>query len=188
VDLSGNNIAAGKHRAHRAYRALLAVCLFWPLARRETANRPCLCTFAPLLHILVHNQATMPRGSGSGWIRPEDREAIDNAETVGNDIEISEAHQANVKETNDLERRLKTKREHCNRINRFILWVEEGYPEYVSVGGVKNLLEEELANPDIVDFIAMEVWTSKIYYQKRVRKVVRTCFFSFLSGIWNLLK
>ena len=102
--------------------------------------------FAPLLHVLVHNQATMPRGSsGRGRIRPEDREAIDNAETVGNDIEISEAHQANVKETNDLERRLKTKREHCNRINRFILWVEEGYPEYVSGGGVKNLLEEELA-------------------------------------------
>ena len=84
-------------------------------------------------------------GRSGGRIRPADRQATDDAETIGADIEISEEHQANVKETNDLERKVKTRREqHCNRLKRYAEWLKINYPQYVSDGGVKDLTEEEL--------------------------------------------
>ena len=88
-------------------------------------------------------------GRSGGRIRPADRQATDDAETIGADIEISEEHQANVKETNALERKVKTLREHCNRLKRYAEWLKENYPQYVSDGGVKDLTEEELSNPDL---------------------------------------
>lgn len=80
-------------------------------------------------------------GTGSrsrGRIRAADREATDDAETIGADIEISEEHQANVKETNDLERKVKTRREHCNRLKRYAEWLKKNYPQYASDGGVNS--------------------------------------------------
>ena len=90
----------------------------------------------------------MPRGSG-GRIRPADRDTNDEAPIIGAGIAITAAHQANVRETRSKGKKTKTKREHMNRINRFMTWVDREYPEYVERGGIVKLTEADLSDEDL---------------------------------------
>ena len=60
---------------------------------------------------------------------------------------ITAAHRAQMKETREKDKKEKTRREHCNRINRFVNWLHQKYPDYYTQG-VRELTEEELQDED----------------------------------------
>ena len=91
----------------------------------------------------------MARGGGGGRINPADRITNDAAPIIGADIEITAAHQANVRETKKKGTKDKTRREHMNRLNRFMAWVDENYDEYAEKGGIVKLTPEDLSNEDL---------------------------------------
>ena len=58
------------------------------------------------IHILPYQKMVQ---KNRGRIRPDDRDADDNVAIIGAEIELDEAHQQGVDETNDHKRRQRTK-------------------------------------------------------------------------------
>jgi hypothetical protein len=78
---------------------------------------------------------------------PAFRSSGPDAATIGGGVQVSQQHAVLVHETEDNDTKVKTKREHRNRLMRMIGWIEDKYPEYVDEGGIINITVEQHADP-----------------------------------------
>jgi hypothetical protein len=76
-----------------------------------------------------------------GRIRPDARDADDDVEIIGAEIELNEAQ--GVDETNDHKRIKRAVANYWNRIQHVYTFIAESYAEYGTAGGVRELSAEE---------------------------------------------
>lgn len=67
---------------------------------------------------------------------------------VGGDIGLQNLHRVQIQETEGNRRKLKTIHEHRNRLRVIINWLKQEYPEYAEAGGVVQISQEMLDNPN----------------------------------------
>ena len=85
----------------------------------------------------------MPGGRHHPSLRP----VGPNVHILGDDINIQHIHLDQIQETEDNRRKLKTKKEHRNRLKTIIRWLKAEYPEYAVAGGVIPISHENIDDP-----------------------------------------
>ena len=83
-----------------------------------------------------------------GRCLPSLRPAGPDVPIIGGNINIRHAHLDQIQETEDNRRKLKTKKEHRNRLKTIITWLKKEYPEYVAAGGVVPISQENIDRPN----------------------------------------
>ena len=99
------------------------------------------------------NDATMARNNGSrgrhGRIRPHERDTNDAVPISGEDIEVTEEHKESVRTTLNNDRDEVTRRNCRNRVKEVCVFLHQNYRNYCDAGGIRELAEEEQANPEL---------------------------------------
>jgi len=83
----------------------------------------------------------------AGRIRPHERDTNDDAPILGETIEVLAHHSSSVRQTEQKDLNLKSKRDHRNRLKHIYEFWQAEYPEYYNVG-VRALSDEELSDED----------------------------------------
>lgn len=97
--------------------------------------------------------------AGGGRLHPAFRadQAGQEAPTIlGGDIVVLNEHADHVQETEGNRRKVKTKKEHRNRLKVLIQWLNDHYPDYADAGGVVALTQAKLNDPNFFRHQATE--------------------------------
>jgi hypothetical protein len=87
-------------------------------------------------------------GGRHGRIRPHERDTNNAVPIIGVDIEVTEEHRDSVRTTLNNDRVEETRRDYRNRIKEICTFLQEKYHDYCDAGGIRELTEQEKANPE----------------------------------------
>jgi len=79
-----------------------------------------------------------------GRIHAYQRQTNDDVDVIGDDIVVTDEHVAAIRETDDNDVVLATKKNYRNRIKELYEWLLENYPEYCVLGGVQELTDDDV--------------------------------------------
>ena len=83
-----------------------------------------------------------------------------NEQIIGTNIIIKQEHTENVNETKKADSELRSKQDHRRRLNHFITFLQEEYPEYYRIG-TRELSSEEINDEMNFYFPSQRNWTGR---------------------------